>query len=52
MQLMISVVNASEAREAIAAGADILDVKNPAEGSLGAPAPAVIQQIRALTPSM
>lgn len=51
MQLMISVVNANEAREAIAAGADILDVKNPAEGSLGAPAPAVIQQIRAITPS-
>lgn len=51
MQLMISVINASEAQQAIAAGADILDVKNPAEGSLGAPAPEIIRQIRLITPS-
>lgn len=49
---MISVVNASEAQDAIAAGADILDVKNPAEGSLGAPTPDVVQRIRAITPSI
>lgn len=49
---MISVVNAGEAQDAIAAGADILDVKNPAEGSLGAPAPDVVQRIRAITPSI
>ena len=50
MQLLISVISADEAREAIAGGADILDVKNPAEGSLGAHFPRVIQQIRASAP--
>jgi uncharacterized protein (UPF0264 family) len=50
MQLLISVVSADEAKEAIAGGADILDVKNPAEGSLGAHFPRVIQQIRASAP--
>jgi (5-formylfuran-3-yl)methyl phosphate synthase len=45
MQLMISVINAEEAKEAAAAGADILDVKNPNEGSLGAQFPRVIKQI-------
>ncbi len=50
MQLLISVVNADEAGEAIAGGADILDVKNPAEGSLGAQTPRVIQQVRASAP--
>ena len=33
MRLMISVVSAVEAREAMLGGAEILDVKNPAEGS-------------------
>lgn len=50
MQLLISVISAAEVREAIAGGADILDVKNPAEGSLGAHFPRVIQQIRASAP--
>ncbi|MBI5955881.1 MAG: (5-formylfuran-3-yl)methyl phosphate synthase [Chloroflexi bacterium] len=50
MRLLISVVSADEAREAIAGGADILDVKNPAEGSLGAHFPRVIQEVRAITP--
>ena len=45
MQLMISVVSAEEARVAAANGADILDVKNPAEGSLGAQSPRVIKQV-------
>ena len=36
MRLMISVVSAAEAREALAGGAEILDIKNPGEGSLGA----------------
>jgi uncharacterized protein (UPF0264 family) len=36
MRLMISVLSAEEAMEAIAGGAQILDVKNPSEGSLGA----------------
>lgn len=46
MKLMISVVSAGEAMEALAGGADILDVKNPDEGSLGAQFPGVIQEIR------
>jgi (5-formylfuran-3-yl)methyl phosphate synthase len=48
MRLMISVLSAVEAREAVAGGAEILDVKNPAEGSLGAQAPAVIREIKKL----
>jgi uncharacterized protein (UPF0264 family) len=47
MKLLVSVVDAAEARLAAEAGADIVDVKNPSEGSLGAPAPAVIEQVRA-----
>jgi (5-formylfuran-3-yl)methyl phosphate synthase len=50
MKLLVSVVDADEAREAAAAGADIVDVKNPAEGSLGAPSPAVIEAVRAAIP--
>jgi (5-formylfuran-3-yl)methyl phosphate synthase len=50
MRLLVSVVDAGEAREAAAAGADIVDVKNPAEGSLGAPAPAVTADIPAAGP--
>jgi uncharacterized protein (UPF0264 family) len=47
MKLLVSVVDAGEARLAAAAGADVVDVKNPAEGSLGAPPPAVIAGVRA-----
>jgi uncharacterized protein (UPF0264 family) len=47
MRLLVSVVDASEARATAAAGADIVDVKNPAEGSLGAPSPALIEGVRA-----
>ena len=50
MRLLVSVVDEGEAREAAAAGADIVDVKNPAEGSLGAPSPAVIAGVRAAVP--
>jgi uncharacterized protein (UPF0264 family) len=50
LKLLVSVVDAGEARLAAAAGADIIDVKNPAEGSLGAPAPAVIAGVRAAVP--
>jgi uncharacterized protein (UPF0264 family) len=45
MELMISVISATEARDAIAGGAAILDVKNPEEGSLGAQPPMVIREI-------
>jgi (5-formylfuran-3-yl)methyl phosphate synthase len=51
MRLLVSVVDAGEARAAAAAGADIVDVKNPVEGSLGAPAPAVIAGVRAVVPA-
>jgi uncharacterized protein (UPF0264 family) len=50
MKLLVSVTSPDEAREAIAGGADILDVKNPAEGSLGAHSPRVIQAVRAIAP--
>src|SRR3954447_15313486 len=46
MKLLVSVVDAAEARLAVAAGVDVVDVKNPAEGSLGAPAPGVIARVR------
>jgi uncharacterized protein (UPF0264 family) len=51
MRLLVSVVDVDEAREASAAGADIVDVKNPSEGSLGAPSPAVIEDVRAAVPA-
>ena len=50
MKLLVSVVDAAEARLAVAGGVDVVDVKNPAEGSLGAPAPAVIAAVRAAVP--
>jgi uncharacterized protein (UPF0264 family) len=50
MKLLVSVVDVGEARAAAAAGADIVDVKNPSEGSLGAPSPAVIAGVRAAIP--
>ncbi len=50
MQLLISPINHDEAVEAIEGGADIVDVKNPKEGSLGANFPWVIKDIRELTP--
>jgi uncharacterized protein (UPF0264 family) len=51
LKLLVSVVDADEARAAAAAGADIVDVKNPAEGSLGAPPPAVIEAVRSAVPA-
>jgi uncharacterized protein (UPF0264 family) len=48
--LLISPINTDEARESIAGGADIIDVKNPKEGSLGANFPWVIKSIREITP--
>jgi uncharacterized protein (UPF0264 family) len=39
-----------EALEAVAGGADIIDVKNPDEGSLGANFPWIVRQIRKLAP--
>lgn len=45
MELLVSVVNLDEAKEAIKGKADILDIKNPKEGSLGANFPWIIKQI-------
>jgi uncharacterized protein (UPF0264 family) len=50
MKLLVSVADADEARVAVRGGVDIVDVKNPAEGSLGAPAPATIAQVRDTVP--
>ncbi|GAB4244165.1 MAG: (5-formylfuran-3-yl)methyl phosphate synthase [Thermoleophilia bacterium] len=50
MQLLVSVVHEEEVTPAIAGGADIIDVKNPREGSLGANFPHVIRRVRELTP--
>ncbi|MEW6010973.1 (5-formylfuran-3-yl)methyl phosphate synthase [Methanobacterium alkalithermotolerans] len=50
MLLLISPINTQEALEAIEGGADIIDVKNPKEGSLGANFPWIIQEVREMTP--
>ena len=51
MELLISVVGEEEVGAAVAGHADIVDVKNPREGSLGANFPHVIRGVRALTPA-
>lgn len=51
MLLLISPINHEEAIESIEGGADIVDVKNPKEGSLGANFSWVIKDIRKITPS-
>ena len=50
MKLLVSVVNKTEALDSIKGGADILDVKNPKEGSLGANFPRVIRQVKEVLP--
>jgi (5-formylfuran-3-yl)methyl phosphate synthase len=50
MRLLVSVTDAAEARVAVEAGVDIVDVKNPAEGSLGAAGPRVIESVREVVP--
>jgi uncharacterized protein (UPF0264 family) len=44
-QLLVSVRDAAEAREAVMGGADVVDVKEPSRGSLGAADPEVWQDI-------
>jgi len=51
MDLLISVVAAEEVAAAVEGGADIIDVKNPAEGALGANFPQVIRRVREMTPA-
>jgi len=48
--LLISPINTEEALESIKGGADIVDVKNPKEGSLGANFPWIIKSIKKITP--
>ena len=49
MRLLVSPMNMEEAQAALAGGADILDVKNPKEGSLGANFPWVIRSVADLS---
>ena len=51
MKLLISPKDEKEATEAVAGGADIVDVKNPIEGPLGANFPWIIRRIRQITPA-
>lgn len=46
MKLLVSPINLEEAKAAANGGADIIDVKNPKEGSLGANFPWVIRSIK------
>jgi len=48
--LLISPKNVEEALAAVRGGADILDIKNPSEGSLGANFPWVIAEVRRAVP--
>jgi (5-formylfuran-3-yl)methyl phosphate synthase len=51
VRLLVSVIDVAEARVAVAGGVDIVDVKNPAEGSLGAPTPGTITRVRNEVPA-
>jgi hypothetical protein len=46
MRLLVSPMNVEEAKIAVRGGADIIDVKNPKEGSLGANFPWVIRSVK------
>jgi len=50
VKLLVSVVSEMEVAPAVEGGADIIDVKNPAEGALGANFPHVIRGVREITP--
>ncbi|MFQ5803946.1 MAG: (5-formylfuran-3-yl)methyl phosphate synthase [Candidatus Methylomirabilales bacterium] len=50
MKLLVSVVDGQEAEEAILGGAEIIDIKNPREGSLGAQPPGKIVEIVSVVP--
>jgi uncharacterized protein (UPF0264 family) len=51
VRLLVSVLDGAEARQAVAGGVDIVDVKNPAEGSLGAPSPGTLARVREAVPA-
>ena len=46
MQLLVSVANAIEARQALEGGADLIDAKDPSAGALGAVSLDALRQIR------
>ena len=48
MRLLVSVLGPDEAMVALAGGADIVDVKDPAGGALGAAGPATLRALRAI----
>lgn len=48
MKLLVSVKSVKEAEEAVAGGADIVDVKNPSEGALGAGSPKLVSRVRSI----
>lgn len=50
-KLMVSVTNAAEAGQAVEGGADVVDIKNPAEGPLGAAGPAAIREVASVLPA-
>lgn len=50
MRLLVSVRDAGEAKAALAGGAEIVDAKDPARGSIGAVAPEALAAIRAVVP--
>jgi hypothetical protein len=52
MELLISITGEDEVGSAVSGLADIVDVKNPSEGSLGAGFPHVIRRVRELTPAV
>ena len=51
MRILISIKSAEEVSAAIQGGAEIIDLKQPDEGSLGAPNPRTIQAVKNLAPS-
>jgi len=50
VQLLVSVTDAREAREAVRGGANIIDVKDPAAGALGAASADALREVRRATP--
>ena len=51
MRLLVSVAGAGEARAALAGGADLIDVKDPRGGALGAVRPDVLRAVRDAVPA-
>lgn len=51
MRLLVSVQDESEVGAALSGGADIIDLKDPARGPLGAPPPDRVRSVRAAVPA-